>query len=197
MKLLKRAVDYLASRWWWVLVVTILNFISFNILFSLEDRFEGLTGLPVFDTQNELSPEQIVEQAPLYVGEAQNAYLFFAAYDFIFPFVAGLFVAVILMWLLRHNTSVLAQKLLQWNLPFFVFFGTVFDWLENLGILGIVFTNPDIPDFWIYFALAFKRLKLITLSFSSISLLLVTLFTIFNWLYRVWQSRTQTVSKVV
>jgi hypothetical protein len=190
MNILKRSVDYLSARWWRLGIVVMLNFVSFTILFSLEARFETLTGLPVFDTQNDLSREQILEQIPLYVGEAQSAYLLFAAYDFVFPLIAGFFVAVIQTWLLKHNNSSLAQKLRDWNLPLLVFFSTASDWLENVGMLAIVFTNPDIPDFWIYFALVFKRLKLIFLAFSFISLMLTAVFTVFNWIYRRWQLRS-------
>jgi hypothetical protein len=189
MKILKRSVDYLAARWWRMVMIITINFVSFNILFSLEARFETLTGLPVLDTQNDLSREQILEQIPLYVGEAQNAYLLFAAYDFVFPLISAFFIAVIQTWLLKHNNSSLGQKLRDWNLPLLVFLVTVFDWLENLGILAIVFTNPNIPDFWIYFALTFKRLKLIFLTFSFISLMFTAVFTLFNWIYNRWRLR--------
>ena len=51
---------------WRFALVAALNAGAFAVLFALEDRFEAITGLPVFDTQNYLTPAALEQQLPLY-----------------------------------------------------------------------------------------------------------------------------------
>ena len=60
---------------WRFALIAVLNAAAFAALFALEDRFEVITGVPVFDTQNGLTPAALVKQLPLYQGEALTAYL--------------------------------------------------------------------------------------------------------------------------
>ncbi|MDX2078473.1 MAG: hypothetical protein SFZ02_18725 [bacterium] len=184
MNIIKRPVMFLASRWWLVLGVALVNVASFLILFSLEGRFEHITGQPVYDTQNDLTTSTLLEQLPLYEGEGRDAYNLFALYDFVFPFVAALFVAVTLTWLLSKNTFPIAQKLHQWNVPLLTFIVTIFDWLENISILTVISYGATAPQFWLDNAILFKRLKLITLNISFASMGLALGFLVVNLLYR-------------
>ncbi len=69
-----------ASRRWWILgIVAALNFVSFRVLFALEDKFEAVAGVPTFDTQNVLTVATLLAQLPRYVGAARAAYGWFAA----------------------------------------------------------------------------------------------------------------------
>ncbi len=125
-----------------------LNALSLAVLFALEDRFEALTGLSVFDTQNGLTSVALVQQLPRYQGEALEAYLHFATFDFVFPFVAALFLAV------------------TWALPLYAFLGTGFDYLENLSLLSVLVI--DAPSaFAVDATILFKRLKLAALALSG------------------------------
>ena len=151
---------------WRFALLAVLNALSLAALFALEDRFEATTGLPVFDTQNSLTSVALLEQLPLYEGEARAAYLAFAAFDFVFPFVAALFLAVTWALLLRVTPWRLTQRLLACGLPLYAFLGTGFDYLENLGLLSVLVM--DTPSaFAVDAAVLFKRLKLTTLALSS------------------------------
>ncbi|MBW4436519.1 MAG: hypothetical protein KME04_05260 [Pleurocapsa minor GSE-CHR-MK-17-07R] len=153
----------------WILFVVMLvaNFASFTILFALEDQFEALAGIPVYDTQNALTTAQILEQLPLYQGEALNAYLRFAAFDFVFPLVSAIFIAVICTLLLRLNRLKIAQTLLRWRLPLVVLLITLFDYLENVGLLTVLAAAPAPDAAVMNFALVFKQLKLAGLALTG------------------------------
>lgn len=169
----------ISRRWWAVVLVFALNFAAFSILFALEDQFEALSGVPTFDTQNDLTATLIREQLPLYVGEARAAYERFAAFDFVFPLVAGIFIAVIWALLLRINRLPLAARLLAWNLPLFPLIGTLWDYLENLSLLTILNAGATLSPTMIDAALLFKRLKLTWLfATGPITILLLVLLII-------------------
>lgn len=174
---------------WRFALLAVLNALSFAVLFALEDRFEVTTGLPVFDTQNDLTPAALVQQLPLYQGEALEAYLTFAAFDFVFPFVAALFLAVTWALLLRVTPWQLAQRLLAWGLPLYAFLGTGFDYLENLGLLSVLVM--DAPSaFAVDAAVLFKRLKLAALALSSALTGVLGVLALIASLQRVRRSRS-------
>jgi hypothetical protein len=163
-----------ASRSWWLCgLIFVLNFLSFRILFGLEDRFEALTNLPVFDTQNSLTSEALVQQLPLYTGAAYVAYLRFAAFDFVFPLIAALFLAVVWAVLLRLQSGRVAQRLLGSNLPLLPFCATIFDWLENISLLAV--TGATSPPGYLLLSsvILFKRLKLASLALIWVVTLLL------------------------
>ena len=151
-----------SRSWWRFAILAALNAGAFVILFALEDRFEAITGLPVFDTQNGLTPELLVQQLPRYQGEALEAYLTFAAFDFVFPLVAALFLAVTWALLLRLTPWRLTQRLLAWGLPLYAFLVTGFDYLENVSLLSVILL--DAPSaLLVDAAILCKRLKLAAL----------------------------------
>lgn len=157
----------ISKKWWALLLVFILNAAAFGILFSLEDQFEAITGIPVYDTQNDLTPDRLLQQLPLYTGEARSAYLRFAAFDFIFPLVAAVFIAVLWALLLRLNRWRITQQLLLWNLPLVALLVTLWDWLENVSLLMILNTGTTSGQTLVDAALLFKRLKLLFLMLNG------------------------------
>jgi hypothetical protein len=169
----------ITKHWWAVALAFVLNFASFAILFSLEDQFEAITGVPVYDTQNDLTRERLLEQMPLYVSEARDAYLRFAAFDFVFPFVAGVFVSVMWTLLLRLNTFPLAQRMLRWGLPLLALTVILFDWMENVSLLSVLQTGGS--SFSIDAALLFKQLKLAGLFITGPISLFLTVFLIVSF----------------
>lgn len=154
-----------ATRTWWLCALAlVLNVTSFQVLFGLEDRFEALTGAPVLDTQNGLTVATLLEQLPLYRGAAYGAYLRFAAFDFVFPLVGALFLAVLWALLLRWNRGRIAQRLLGWNLPLLPFLATLFDWLENVSVLLVISAASPPGQLLLNSVIVFKRLKLTSLT---------------------------------
>lgn len=157
----------ISRNWILFVVMLVVNFASFTILFALEDQFEALTGMPVYDTQNALTTTQIREQLPLYQGEALNAYLRFAAFDFVFPLVSAVFIAVVCTLLLRLNRLKIAQTLLRWRLPLVVLLITLFDYLENVFLLAVLAAAPAPDTALMNIALVFKQLKLAGLALTG------------------------------
>lgn len=174
---LRRLVQFLSGRWWLVLLVILVNSGSLLVLFWLEERFMALTGQPVIDTQNGITAAGVAEQIVLYSGEARSAYFAFAAFDFVFPFVGALVLAVVMSWLLRHNSTKLAERLLAWNMPLVVFMSTLFDWLENVSIVTTIGFGETAPAGLFTAVVVFKQLKLWTLSIGGGLVGLVFLFT--------------------
>lgn len=167
---------WMSRRWWAVVLVLLLNFAAFNILFALEDTFEAASGVPTFDTQNDLTPARLLEQLPLYTGEAREAYLRFSAFDFVFPLVAGTFLVVLWTLFLRANTWAFAGRMLRATLPQAAWFATIFDYMENFSLLTILNTSGTPADTLVNAAITFKQLKLAMLTASgAVSMVLLVL----------------------
>jgi hypothetical protein len=179
-----------ASRRWWILgIVAALNFVSFRVLFALEDEFEAVAGVPTFDTQNDLTVATLLAQLPRYEGAARAAYGWFAAFDWIFPFISALFLAVLWAWLLRTNPLSLAQRLLRWNTPVWVFAVTLFDWLENMSLIAIVYGGVT-SSAMVETAIVWKQLKVAGLTGSAAITVLLHALAGAGLVYRVWRART-------
>ncbi|MDX2160471.1 MAG: hypothetical protein SF162_04010 [bacterium] len=163
-----RRLIHLSQRGWLVASIVLLNGLNFFLLFSLESRFQALSGVPTFDTQNDLTSNRLLEQLPAYTGDARTAYLLFSAYDFLFPVLAGLTLAVLITLFLQLNTWKLPARLLAWGLPAFALLSILWDWLENIGLLASLVSDGQ--PFWIGWALLFKQLKLLWLILGSGSL---------------------------
>jgi hypothetical protein len=168
------------ARWRTLIVVQLANLVSFQVLFWLESRFTALTGKPVFDTQNDLTAAAIREQLPLYAGPARDAYLWFAAYDFVFPLLASISLVMLAAVLLRLNTFGFAQRLLALGAPLLFLFPTLFDWGENVGLLAVLGTTAP-STAAIDTALVFKMLKLTSLSVSASVIGVLFVFALANW----------------
>ncbi len=180
----------ISQHWWAVILVVIANFASFGILFSLEDRFESLSGVPTFDTQNDLTAQRLLEQLALYSGEARTAYFQFAAFDFLFPLIAGLFVAVLWTLLLRLNRWKPVMRLYQARLFLLPLLTTLADWLENISLLSILNTPTAPNEAWVQAALTFKALKLLLLNVSLAGIVILAALLIYDrWLRARWTVR--------
>jgi hypothetical protein len=165
------------KQWWVVVLIFFLNFASFRILFGLEHRFTQLTGTKVFDTQNDLTAQKLLEQLPTYTGEARPAYNAFAAFDYLFPLVAAVFLVVLWTLLLKVNPNKLAKGLLHQNFSLLPFSATLFDWLENLSIAGVLQTSDNPNMFLVNLVIIFKRLKLASLGVTGLLTIALILFT--------------------
>jgi hypothetical protein len=188
MNALNRLIVQASRRWWVVLIALALNMAAFAILFSLEDQFEALTGVPTFDTQNDLTQAAIVAQLPLYQGEARAAYLRFIAFDFVFPLVAAGFLVLFFTVLLRLNTGSLAQRLLRAGVAFIPLGGTLADYLENASFLAIL--NFGAAPVFLDAAILFKQIKLLFLYANGPLLLLLVGMLAAHVIHR-WRTRNR------
>ena len=63
-----------ASRRWWLFGrIFVLNVVSLEVLFAVEDRFEAIAGVATFATQNSVTVAPLLAQLPRYQGAAHAA----------------------------------------------------------------------------------------------------------------------------
>lgn len=169
-----------ASRnWWLVATIMVAQIVTTQALFAAEAEFTRITGLPVFDTQNGLTTDILLDQLPLYTGAAAGAYGWFAIVDVVFPLVAAVFLSVVWALQLRLNHSPLAAWLLQRHLPVFPLVVTLADWAENLALIGVIWLVPASEPLAMA-AIVAKRLKLATLTATMLGTWLLLLLLLGN-----------------
>lgn len=187
---------FVVSRTWWLFALLVLGtIVSFRILFDLEDQFERITSMPVLDTQNDLTVTTLMQQLPLYEGEALSAYLRFALFDFVFPFVAALFLSVVWVTLLRLTPdNAIRWRLLRWKLPLAPFFASLFDCLENMSLVTIIIGEGTLH--WVaYASIVFKRLKLGSLTAIAVMSVLLVMILIGSWIVQRYQGMSNRASE--
>ncbi|HSH04760.1 MAG TPA: hypothetical protein VLL52_19770 [Anaerolineae bacterium] len=150
MPLLTKPITYFATSWRRLGLLFLLQLTSLNLLFYLENRFTTLTNHPVFDTQNTLTPTNLLTQISLCEGEAKTAYYLFALNNVYFPLLTP----------------------------------TLFDWLENIHFLLLINQTPPIPNLLVHGAILSKKLKLLTLNLTTLTLGLILLTTTAHYLYK-------------
>jgi len=169
-----------------VVVAMALNFASLAILFQLEGRFMALTGTQVFDTQNGLTPALLLEQRALYAGEAREAYLRFAAFDFVFPFVAALALVTLWAFLLQRQPHPWLEALRQRRAYLVPFVVTLCDYGENVTLLrALEVADPARAEL----AIVFKRLKLVSLASTATVTWALVFFVVGLWAWRRFAAR--------
>jgi hypothetical protein len=173
-----------SRRWWLIASAGIATFLSLKLIFILDNYFQSVTGYPVFDSQNDLSSTKLLQQLPLYNGKGRSLYLAFSAFDFLFPFIASLFLAILWALFLRLHTSTIAKKLITWNLPIFPFVATLADYGENIFLLTAVLSMPTSTNFIVLGAIAFKKLKLFGLILIGSTTFILAIALLINILKR-------------
>jgi hypothetical protein len=163
---LVRTINRLSRSAWWYGLITALTFVSFAVLQGIDRQFARLTGLAVFDTQNNLTPVLLRMQLPYYQGEARALYAYFAGIDMIFPLVAALFLALTWSKLLRRMSQPDLHNRWMKRLPLVAFVPTLFDYLENLSFISIIFLGATAPAV-VEAAVLFKKLKLASLGLCA------------------------------
>lgn len=133
------------SQSWWLFLLSVI--VAFGSLFAvfgpIQLAFAELTGgLTPFDFQNSLSVEQIFEQLAVWNEAAVQLYYAFSFVDFFFPFFAGLFLAAIAAFSLRHLSPRLYERVAPGRLFVLLMLGPAFDWLENLCALFVIGRYP-------------------------------------------------------
>lgn len=165
---IRRSFDFMTRHFWAIILVFLLNGVALVVLLGAEARFTVLTGLPVFDTQNELTHTQVLEQLPLYEGMARQAYWQFMAFDFVFPLVGGAFFTLLYAFFLRRLPWAWAGWLWSKHLYFVALLMTMFDYLENVGFASTLLSGTPPSAAAIQFALLCKHIKLFSLSVGNV-----------------------------
>ncbi len=151
----------------------------------IQKAFSELTGGEVpFDFQNSLTVEQVFSQLPSYTENAKQLYYAFSFVDYFFPFFAGIFLAAIAAFSLRHISQHAYDWVDQRGLFSLLMIGTLFDWLENCNALLVIYRYPEIMTTAANLMVFAKKGKLAFVMLSQLigwSLLIIAGFC---WLYR-------------
>jgi hypothetical protein len=113
------------------------------VFFNINDVFEVMVAAQMFDFQNDLTVEKIFEQLPNYSYAARKLYYAFLFVDYFFPFFAGLVLAAVAAFALRHLSTDWYDWINTRNLFVVMFAGTFCDWLENTCALVVVMGYPE------------------------------------------------------
>ena len=174
-----------SMSWWKFLLI----FLGFNAtMFGLQRitaEFPAITaGDTPFDMQNDLRPDQIFAQLEGYTERAFELYTQFQIIDYLFPVVAGMLLATVSAFALRHASPEWYDTALRKNLFVVILIPTVFDFLENLGLLRAVTAWPERAETAAQFAVLAKMGKLTTMNISFAITGALLLWAAVSWLRR-------------
>jgi hypothetical protein len=166
--------------------------LSFFALFRIAEAFAGATGgLQPFDMQNELTVEEVLAQLPHYTEASRRLYALFTVTDYVFPVLGGLFVASVGAFLLRHGLpSAYAWLEARRGLVVFLL-PTLFDWLENVAALPVVFGAAPPSQSLATLLIVCKKLKLGSLFLSWTAIALLALVALGRKLWSLLPTRAQ------
>lgn len=143
-----------------------LNVFWVVILFVINEQFLEVTGHPLLDLQNSLSPNKIItpakvlEQLADYTQASVFVYWIFFLLDNIMPHLAFGSLGLLWVYFWRSNPNRLYNRLLGGYAMLIPLGVGLFDWMENLFYLLAIHTYPDPGTVWsVYAGLTFKWLK--------------------------------------
>jgi hypothetical protein len=168
---------------------TLTLVITFGLtLWQLQDvtaKFPAVSGGNVpFDMQNLLRPAQIYEQLPLYTDQAFNLYTWFQIVDYFFPLLGGLMMGALCAFAIRVLSERFWSLAKEKNLFLLFLVPTVFDWLENIGLLWVLAAWPEQSSAAANFAVAAKMCKLGTLFVTQPLALILLIAGLGKWFYQ-------------
>jgi len=156
-----------SQSWWKFLLIFLGQTGTMQVLMRITAEFPSVTAGDVpFDMQNTLKPEQIFTQLEGYTERAFDLYMIFQATDYFFPLFAGLLLATICAFSLRHLSPSYYAKATANNLFVLLLIPTVFDWLENINLLWAVAAWPEPALAAANLAVAAKMGKLATMGIA-------------------------------
>lgn len=173
------------SGWLYLFVAALMGATLFSLM-QIGAVFPAhAAGAQPFDLQNELTAGQVYPQIAGYTERARELYYLFTAIDYVFPFVAGLFIAATASFGLRHAFPAVYGWAVERNLLPLFMLGSAFDWLENLSIITTMGLYPaEVGALPLLIVLA-KRCKL---AFVVVGQALAVLLVVIG-LYRRWRTR--------
>lgn len=166
-----------SRSWWKTLLLFAGQTACLLSLMRIEQGFPAIaSGARPFDMQNDLTVAQVFEQLAGYSEQAFSDYYLFQAVDYLFPLLAGLFMAAIFSFALRHAAPGWYEFAVSKNLLILLLAATLFDFLENLNFLRVVVSWPDQATLAAQLGVMAKQAKLACMNivFALTGLLLVT-----------------------
>jgi hypothetical protein len=154
----------------------LVMFASLFTLMRIGAAFPAVAGgAQVFDLQNNLTAEQVLDQLPGYSDDARQLYWLFTAIDYVFPFAAGLFLAAIATFCVRLAFPSAYAWITARNLLPLLMLGTLFDWCENVAAITAILAYPATSADMAAAIVVAKRLKLamVMASWGVVALLLL------------------------
>ena len=122
-------------------ILFLLSFYSFSLISA---EFAKVThGYIPLDLQFPLTVEGIFEQLPAYNSASKRWYQIFAIMDFVFPPVASLLVVMLWGVTIKYYAQPLLLSLARRGWLLLPMISALLDWLENIGLLYVVFVFPE------------------------------------------------------
>lgn len=188
--MLNRLIVRTSTSGWLFLAAMVVAFASLSALMQIGKTFPGVAGgAQPFDLQNGLTGAQVLAQLAAYTDEARRQYLLFTAIDYVFPFSAGLFLAAIGAFCLRHTFPGVYAAVNARNLLPLLMLSSLFDWCENVAAITAILAWPGTTAAMATALVAAKKLKLTFLVVTQTLVALLMLATAAVWLGRRWRSR--------
>lgn len=151
-----------SQSWWKVLLLFAGQTATMQVLTAITERFpEHANGAIPFDMQHTLTAGQVFEQLAGYTEHAFSDYLLFQAVDFVFPLLAGLFLASMCAFGLRHAAPRWYEYANSRNLFTLLLLATLFDYLENLNFLWVTGAWPEQATLAAQLGVLAKKCKLL------------------------------------
>ena len=170
------------SAWLW-LMSTVFAFGSLYFVFlNINVPFEAIVGAQMFDFQNELTVRQIFDQLPNYDEYARALYWAFMFVDFYFPFFAGLSMAAVAAFSLRHLARGIYARIGEKALFSLFLLPTLFDWGENISAITVVNAYPEELAWAATALVVFKKAKLAGVMTGQAITLVTLLAATAKWL---------------
>jgi hypothetical protein len=171
-----------SQSWWKFLLIFLGQTGTMQVLTRITGEFPSVTaGDEPFDMQNSLKPEQIFTQLEGYTERAFDLYMIFQATDYFFPLFAGLLLATICAFSLRHLSPRFYATATARNLFVLLLIPTAFDWLENINLLWAVTAWPEPAVMAANLAVAAKMGKLATMGIAFLITGVLLLGAAGNW----------------
>jgi len=172
-----------SQSWWKFLLIFLGQTGTMQVLMRITGEFPAVTaGDEPFDMQNTLKPDQIFTQLEGYTERAFDLYMVFQATDYFFPLFAGLLLATICAFCLRHWSADYYSIAVARNLFVLLLIPTVFDWLENINLLWAVLAWPEPAVMAANLAVAAKMGKLATMGVGFLVTGVLLLGAAGNWI---------------
>jgi hypothetical protein len=170
---------------WKFVSITLGFFGCLQLLLFIGEKFKPYAnGAVPFDLQNSLTSQEIFAQLANYAEQAFPLYYVFTAIDYAFPLLAGLFLAVIWAYVLRHNLPRWYEIALQRNLFVLLLIPTLFDWLENMTLLATIIAFPYELSSAADAAVVVKQAKLATTYTAQGATALILTIGLLLWMKR-------------
>lgn len=158
---LNRFIVNCSESWWKILLLFAGQFATLQGLSRITAGFPAVSsGNVPFDMQNNLEPTQVFEQLNGYTEQAFADYYLFQAIDFAFPLFAGLFMAAVCAFALRHAAPRWYTIAVDRKLILLLLLATVFDYLENLNFLWVITAWPEPAELAAQLGVLAKKAKL-------------------------------------